>query len=49
MKPVGEDVQLFFPYPKSKRRGITPCMIKPAATYAAATDQFHSPDASADA
>ena len=31
------------------RPGITPCVTKPAATYAAATPQFHSPAASADA
>ncbi len=31
------------------RPGITPCVIKPAATYAEATARFHSPVASADA
>ena len=31
------------------RPGITPCVIKPAATYAEATDRFHSPAASAGA
>ncbi|WP_206379796.1 hypothetical protein, partial [Pseudomonas veronii] len=29
------------------RPGITSCVIKPAATYAEATAQFHSPAASA--
>jgi hypothetical protein len=32
-----------------KRPGITPCVMKPVATYAAATDRFHSPAASAGA
>jgi hypothetical protein len=31
------------------RPGITSCVIKPAATYAEATAQFHSPAASAGA
>jgi hypothetical protein len=30
-------------------QGVTPCVIKPVATYAAATAQFHSPAASAGA
>lgn len=29
------------------RPAITPCVIKPVATYAATTDRFHSPAASA--
>jgi len=31
------------------RLGITPCVIKPAATYAEATARFHSPAVSASA
>ena len=34
---------------KRMRPGITPCVIKPAATYAEATARFHSPAASAGA
>jgi hypothetical protein len=33
----------------SMRPGITPCVIKPAATYAEAAARFHSPAASAGA
>jgi len=33
----------------SMRPGITPCVIRPVATYAAATDRFHSPAALAGA
>ncbi|AAO53600.1 hypothetical protein ALO36_103017 [Pseudomonas syringae pv. tomato] len=31
------------------RPSITPCVIKPIATYAVTADRFHSPAASADA
>ena len=44
-----EIVEVFVETVFCMRLGITPCVIKPAATYAEATDRFHSPAASAGA